>query len=127
MLKLWFNARRLTSRNREGKTKYIGISECNGATLRRAHAVHPIAAVQIEYSAFELIIESKEIGLLAAARELGVAIIPFSPLGKGLVSGKFVGIIAFNASAAELIVCLRCRKVQMTLSSLIIGGSSQGQ
>lgn len=126
MLKPRYNARRLTSRNREGKTKYIGISECNGATLRRAHAVHPIAAVQVEYSAFELIIESKETGLLAAARELGVAIIPFSPLGKGLVSGKFVSILVFDAPAAEPVKCLRCRKAHMTLSSLITGGSSQG-
>lgn len=76
---------------REGKTKHIGLSDCNGDTLRRAHAVHPIAAVQVEYSAFELMIES-DFGVLDAAKELGIAVVAYSPLGQGMLSGKYVSI-----------------------------------
>ncbi|KAI0646620.1 Aldo/keto reductase [Trametes meyenii] len=71
-----------------GKVKYLGLSECSAATLRRAHAVHPIAAIQIEYSPFTLDIEHEKIGLLKAARELGVAVVAYSPLGRGLLTGK---------------------------------------
>ncbi|EPT05714.1 hypothetical protein FOMPIDRAFT_86794 [Fomitopsis schrenkii] len=56
---------------REGKVKYLGLSECSAETLRRAHAVHPVSALQAEYSAFTLDIENDKIGLLKAARELG--------------------------------------------------------
>ena len=56
-------------RTREGKVKYIGLSEISARTLRRAHAVHPISAVQLEYSVSDLGIEAPQIGLLAAARE----------------------------------------------------------
>lgn len=71
-----------------GKIKYIGLSECSSDTLRRAHAVHPIAAVQIEYSPFSLEIEHEEIGLLKTCRELGVAIVCYSPLGRGILTGQ---------------------------------------
>jgi len=72
---------------KEGKIKYIGISECSGDTLRRAYKVHPITAVQIEFSPWTTDIERN--GLLAACRELGVAIVAYSPLGRGFLSGKF--------------------------------------
>jgi len=71
-----------------GKIKYIGLSECSSDTLRRAHAVHPVAAVQIEYSPFSLDIEREEIGLLKTCRELGVAIVCYSPLGRGILGGQ---------------------------------------
>ncbi|KAF2197709.1 putative aldo-keto reductase [Delitschia confertaspora ATCC 74209] len=71
----------------EGKFKYLGLSECSSSSLRRAHAVHPITAVQVEYSPFALDIESKQIDLLRTARELGVAIVAYSPLGRGFFSG----------------------------------------
>jgi len=71
-----------------GKIKYIGLSECSSATLRRAYAVHPIACVQIEYSPFSLDIERDEIGLLKTCRELGVAIVCYSPLGRGMLTGQ---------------------------------------
>lgn len=58
---------------KEGKVRYLGLSECSASTLRRAHAVHPIAAVQMEYSPWSLDIEKN--GLLEAARELGVSIV----------------------------------------------------
>ena len=70
-----------------GKIKYIGLSECSSNTLRRAYAVHPIACVQMEYSPFSLDIEREEIGLLKTCRELGVAIVCYSPLGRGLLGG----------------------------------------
>ncbi|KAL3899326.1 MAG: hypothetical protein SGCHY_002128 [Lobulomycetales sp.] len=72
---------------KQGKVKYLGLSECSAETLRRAYAVHPIAAVQMEYSPWALDIE--ENGLLDAAKELGVAIIAYSPLGRGFLTGKY--------------------------------------
>ena len=72
---------------REGKIKYIGISECSASDVRRAHALHPISAVQIEYSPFSLDIERQEVGLLATARELGISIVAYSPLGRGMLTG----------------------------------------
>ena len=71
-----------------GKIKYLGLSECSSDTLRRAYAVHPIACVQIEYSPFSLDIEREEIGLLKTCRELGVAIVCYSPLGRGMLTGQ---------------------------------------
>jgi aryl-alcohol dehydrogenase-like predicted oxidoreductase len=71
----------------EGKLKYLGLSECSGETLRRAHAVHPITAVQMEYSPWSIDIEHN--GLLQTARELGVGIVAYSPLGRGFLSGRF--------------------------------------
>ncbi|KAI5996347.1 NADP-dependent oxidoreductase domain-containing protein [Pisolithus albus] len=72
-----------------GKVKYLGISECSASTLRRAHAVHPIAALQVEYSAFTLDIEDPKIGLLQTARELGITIVAYSPVGRGLITGQY--------------------------------------
>jgi len=83
---------------KEGKVKYIGLSEVSANTLRRAHAVHPIAAVQVEYSPFTLDIEDPKIGLLATARELGVKIVAYSPLGRGLITGKYKGPEDFEES-----------------------------
>ncbi|CAF1061718.1 unnamed protein product [Adineta ricciae] len=71
-----------------GKVKYLGLSECSSDTLRRAHAVHPISAVQVEYSPFSLEIEHADIGLLKTCRELGVAIVCYSPLGRGMLTGQ---------------------------------------
>ncbi|KAF8760252.1 aldo kereductase [Rhizoctonia solani] len=70
-----------------GKIKYIGLSEPSPATLRRAHKVHPIAAIQVEYSPFVLDIEQKG-HLLDTARELGVAVVAYSPLGRGILTGQ---------------------------------------
>ncbi|RKP25836.1 aldo/keto reductase [Syncephalis pseudoplumigaleata] len=70
---------------REGKVKHLGLSECSVETLRRAHKVHPIAAVQVEYSPWSREIE--ENGLLDACKELGVAVVAYSPLGRGLLTG----------------------------------------
>ncbi|EJD43349.1 Aldo/keto reductase [Auricularia subglabra TFB-10046 SS5] len=73
---------------KEGKARYIGLSECSVSSLRRAHAVHPIAAVQVEYSPFSLDIEDAQIDLLRTSRELGVAVVAYSPLGRGMLAGR---------------------------------------
>ncbi|KAI9012698.1 aldo/keto reductase [Phycomyces nitens] len=70
---------------KEGHVRFLGLSECSADTLRRAYKVHPIAAVQVEYSPWTLDIETN--GLLDAARELGVSIVAYSPLGRGFLTG----------------------------------------
>lgn len=69
---------------RAGKVRYLGLSEVGVATLRRAHAVHPISVLQSEYSLWERNIEGD---VLAACRELGIGIVPYSPLGRGFLTG----------------------------------------
>lgn len=71
---------------RAGKVRYIGLSEAGAQTLRRAHAVHPIAAVQNEWSLWSRDLEDN--GQLDAARECGTAIVAFSPLGRGFLTGE---------------------------------------
>jgi aryl-alcohol dehydrogenase-like predicted oxidoreductase len=71
----------------EGKIRYLGLSECSAATLRRACKVHPIAAAQMEYSPFALEIESEQTEFLHTARDLGVKIVAYSPLGRGFLTG----------------------------------------
>ncbi|KAF4580271.1 hypothetical protein EYR40_003205 [Pleurotus pulmonarius] len=78
----------LAEQVKAGKIKYIDLSECSEATLHRAHAVHPISALQVEYSPFTLDIEDPKIGLFNAAKELGIALIAYSPLGRGLLTGQ---------------------------------------
>lgn len=71
---------------REGKVKYLGLSEPSAATVRRAHAIHPIAAVQSEYSLWT---RDPEQELLPALDELGIALVAYSPLGRGFLAGRF--------------------------------------
>ncbi|WP_019630027.1 aldo/keto reductase [Actinomadura atramentaria] len=75
-----------------GKVKHLGLSEVTGAELREAHAIHPIAAIQSEWSVFSRDVERSAVG---AAAELGVAFVPYSPLGRGFLTGSF-------SNAAEL-------------------------
>ncbi|KAL8686658.1 MAG: hypothetical protein Q9224_005377, partial [Gallowayella concinna] len=74
---------------KEGKIKYLGLSEVSSETLRRAYAVHPISCVQMEYSPFAMEIEDPEIALLKTCRELGVATVAYSPLGLGFLTGAY--------------------------------------
>jgi aryl-alcohol dehydrogenase-like predicted oxidoreductase len=69
-----------------GKVRALGLSECSVATLRRAHAVHPIIAVQTEYSLWS---RDPERGMLAACQELGTTFVAYSPLGRGFLAGNF--------------------------------------
>lgn len=70
----------------EGKVKYIGLSEVSSETIRRAHAVHPITAVQSEYSLFERTVEEK--GVLQTLDNLDIGFVAYSPLGRGFLSGQ---------------------------------------
>ncbi|MGW2823061.1 aldo/keto reductase [Streptomyces sp. NPDC001443] len=69
----------------EGKIRHIGLSEAGPATIRRAHAVHPVAALQTEYSLWTRDVEAEILPLL---RELGIGFVPYSPLGHGLLTGQ---------------------------------------
>ncbi|KAJ6789045.1 hypothetical protein PWT90_08416 [Aphanocladium album] len=71
----------------EGKIRYLGLSECSAATIRRAHAVHPITAYQVEYNPLFLDIELPEVGILETCRELGIAIVAYSPIARGVLTG----------------------------------------
>jgi aryl-alcohol dehydrogenase-like predicted oxidoreductase len=70
---------------KEGKVRYLGLSEAGPKTIRRAHKEHPITAVQNEYSLWT---RDPEDGVLAACRELGIGFVPYSPLGRGVLTGK---------------------------------------
>jgi aryl-alcohol dehydrogenase-like predicted oxidoreductase len=69
-----------------GKVKHLGLSEASAATIRRAHAVHPITAVQTEYSLWT---RDVELEILPTLEELGIALVAYSPLGRGFLSGRF--------------------------------------
>jgi aryl-alcohol dehydrogenase-like predicted oxidoreductase len=69
----------------QGKVRYLGLSEAAPATIRRAHATHPITALQSEYSLWS---RDPEDGALAACRELGIGLVPYSPLGRGFLTGQ---------------------------------------
>lgn len=72
-----------------GKLRHIGLSECSVTTLQRAHAVHPVAAVQTEYSLWS---RDPEADILPACRELGVGFVAYSPMGRGFLAGNFSSI-----------------------------------
>ena len=74
----------LTELVAEGKIRHIGLSEAGSATIRRAHAVHPITALQTEYSLWT---RDPEVELLPLLRELGIGFVPYSPLGHGFLTG----------------------------------------
>ncbi len=71
---------------REGKVRYLGLSEASVQSLRRAASVHPIAALQTEYSLWS---RDPEEGILSTCRELGIGFVPYSPLGRGFLTGRF--------------------------------------
>ncbi|MEC5172322.1 aldo/keto reductase [Chryseobacterium nepalense] len=71
---------------KEGKIGYIGLSEVSSETVKKAHAIHPISAVQSEYSLFERTVEEK--GVIKTLNELGIGFVAYSPLGRGFLSGQ---------------------------------------
>ncbi|PWA89351.1 aldo/keto reductase/potassium channel subunit beta [Artemisia annua] len=81
----------------EGKINYVGLSEASPETIRRAHAVHPITAVQLEWSLWTRDVEEQ---VIPTCRELGIGIVPFSPLGKGFFSS--VPVSAENLAVNDL-------------------------
>jgi aryl-alcohol dehydrogenase-like predicted oxidoreductase len=70
---------------KEGKVRYLGLSEAGEANIRRAHATHPISALQSEYSLWE---RNLETGIIPLLRELGIGLVPFAPLGRGFLAGS---------------------------------------
>lgn len=80
---------------KEGKIRYIGLSEASASTLRRAHSIHPITALQTEYSLWS---REPEEELIPACRELGIGFVPYSPLGRGFLTGE---IKTFDDLAAD--------------------------
>jgi aryl-alcohol dehydrogenase-like predicted oxidoreductase len=71
---------------RLGKVRYLGLSEASPATIRRAHAAHPVSALQTEYSLWS---RDPEDEILPTCRELGIGFVPYSPIGRGFLSGRF--------------------------------------
>ncbi|WP_290640668.1 aldo/keto reductase [Aquabacterium sp.] len=80
---------------RQGKVRYLGLSEASTATLRRAAAVHPIAALQTEYSLWTRDVEAE---ILPTCRELGIALVPYSPLGRGFLTGTIRNVDSLDGS-----------------------------
>ncbi|GAA0419615.1 aldo/keto reductase [Streptomyces luteireticuli] len=74
---------------KEGKVRHLGLSEAGAETIRRAHAVHPIAALQSEWSLWTRDIEAE---VLPTCRELGIGVVPFSPLGRGFLTGRYTSL-----------------------------------
>ena len=79
---------------RAGKVRHLGLSEAGPATIRKAHAVHPIAALQTEYSLWS---RDPEDEILPTCRELGIGFVPYSPLGRGFLTGQFKSVADFAA------------------------------
>ncbi|KAK9851359.1 hypothetical protein WJX84_007777 [Apatococcus fuscideae] len=77
----------------EGKVKYLGISEASADEIRRAHAVHPISACQLEWSLWT---RDAEAAVIPTCRELGIGIVPYSPLGRGLLTGQYKSAADFH-------------------------------
>ena len=73
----------------EGKVRFLGLSEAGAETIRRAHAVHPITALQSEYSLWSRDIEDE---IIPAVRELGIGLVAYSPLGRGFLTGRFTSL-----------------------------------
>jgi len=79
----------------QGKVRFLGLSEASAGTIRRAHAVHPVTAVQTEYSLWSR--DPEENGVLATVRELGIGFVPYSPLGRGFLTGAIRSPADFEA------------------------------
>jgi aryl-alcohol dehydrogenase-like predicted oxidoreductase len=106
----------------EGKIDYLGFSEISASTLRRACAVHQITAVEVEYSAFSLDIESEQIKLLETCRELGVAVIAYSPLGRGLLTGQYKSLDDFDPKDARVLMMPRFSKENFLKNLQLVEG-----
>ncbi|KAG4914011.1 hypothetical protein JHK86_054444 [Glycine max] len=100
----------------EGKVRYIGLSEASPDTIRRAHAVHPITAVQMEWSLWTRDIEDEIIPL---CKELGIGIVPYSPLGRGFFGGK--GVLETVSTVSSLITHPRFRAENLDKNKKLYG------
>ena len=106
---------------RQGKVKHFGLSEAGAKTIRRAHAVQPVAALQSEYSLFW---REPETEIMPTLEELGIGFVPFSPLGKGFLTGKIDETTTFDASDFRNVVprfTPEARKANLALVDLLKG------
>jgi aryl-alcohol dehydrogenase-like predicted oxidoreductase len=106
---------------REGKVKHFGLSEAGAATIRRAHAVQPVAALQSEYSLFW---REPEVEIMPTLEELGIGFVPFSPLGKGFLTGKIDETTTFDPTDFRNVVprfTPEARKANLALVDLLRG------
>jgi aryl-alcohol dehydrogenase-like predicted oxidoreductase len=104
---------------RAGKVKHFGLSEAGVQTIRRAHAVQPVAALQNEYSLWW---RRPEAEVIPALEELGIGLVPYSPLGKGFLTGKIDGTTAFDSTDFRSILprfTLEARKTNQALVDLL--------
>ena len=104
---------------REGKVKHFGLSEASAKTIRRAHAVQPVAALQSEYSLWW---REPEQEILPTLEELGIGFVPFSPLGKGFLTGAITEVTSFDSSDFRTIVprfSAEARKANQVLVDLL--------
>ena len=83
---------------REGKVRHLGICEAGAATIRRAHAIHPLSAVQIEYSLWTRDVEAE---ILPLCKELGIGFVAYSPLGRGFLTGNVTDVTRLRADDAR--------------------------
>ena len=110
---------------REGKVKHFGLSEAGVQTIRRAHAVQPITALQSEYSLWW---RTPEAEVLPTLEELGIGLVPFSPLGKGFLTGKINDNTTFDSSDFRNIVprfAPEARKANQSMVDLLSGFAEQ--
>lgn len=112
----------------EGKVRHFGLSEASAATIRRAHAVQPVSAVQSEYSLWFR--EPETNGVLAACEALGIGFVPFSPLGKGFLTGRIDHTTTFDSSDFRNIVprfTAENRKVNQAVVDLLVRIAAEKQ
>lgn len=109
---------------REGKIKYLGLSNPSVETLRRAHAVYPITAIEVEFSPLVLDTTLPPNDLIQTAKELDIAVVVYSPLARGLITGRFV--CAFTAYVYKHYNSRWTRLLPINLSRLTTGWESQG-
>ena len=101
-----------------GKVRYIGVSEAAPATMRRAHKMHPLTALQTEYSLFERSPEANDV--LATVRELGIGFVSYSPLGRGFLTGKITSTDSFAADDFRAVAFPRLAGENLAKNSMIV-------
>jgi aryl-alcohol dehydrogenase-like predicted oxidoreductase len=104
----------------EGKVKHFGLSEAGVQTIRRAQAVQPVTAVQSEYSLWW---RSPEAELLPTLEQLGIGFVPFSPLGKGFLTGKIDKNTTFDSSDFRNMTSDDLREIDSTASKITVQGA----
>jgi aryl-alcohol dehydrogenase-like predicted oxidoreductase len=103
----------------QGKVRHLGLSEASPATIRHAHSVHPIAALQTEYSLWTRDVEHE---LLPTVRELGIGFVAYSPLGRGFLSGRYRSVDAFGESDSRRVRFPRFERENLERNLAIVDG-----